>query len=153
MNSASWNIRKQLIEFFKSLFFIHYSPDFIQPRNQSRFDICWIPAFQLLAHIEFSNVTLNIFKRNWSRMEFYTLIFISNESMCKQECIPVEYVPPTCWLYPSMHCTGGVSQHALGRGCVSQHALGRGCLPREGQTDRRLWKHNLRKFRLRAIIK
>ena len=31
-----------------------------------------------------------------------------------QECIPV----------------GGVSEHALDRGCVSQHALARGCLPR-----------------------
>ena len=28
--------------------------------------------------------------------------------------------------------SGGVSQHALGRGCISQHTLGRGCLPRGG---------------------
>ena len=29
----------------------------------------------------------------------------------KQECIPVGCVPPACWPYPSMHCTGG-------RGCI-----------------------------------
>ena len=70
-----------------------------------------------------------------------------------------------------------VSQHALVGGvCVSQHALGRGvCIPacsgQEGVcpggvadplgpeadtplwTDRQLWKHNLRKLRLRAVMK
>ena len=37
------------------------------------------------------------------------------------------FTPVLCFC--SQH--GGVSQHALGRGCVSQHAMGQeGCLPR-----------------------
>ena len=54
-------------------------------------------------------------------------------------------------------CPGGVPARGGGTcpvgvpagGCVSQHALG---LTPPLWTDRHLWKHNLRKLRLRAVI-
>ena len=69
-------------------------------------------------------------------------------------------------VYPSMHWAGGVCIPACnGQSmCLSQHALPRGggvtntpSLGPEADTplwtDRHLWKHNLRKLRLRAVIK
>ena len=63
-------------------------------------------------------------------------------------------------VYPSIHWVGGVSQHALGRrgvcpGWVSAHGgiCPEGCVADTPPpwTDRHLWKHNLRKLRLRAV--
>ena len=45
---------------------------------------------------------------------------------------------------------GGVCQGVSAQGGVSQHAMGQTPLPL--WTDRHLWKHNLRKLRLRAVI-
>ena len=79
-------------------------------------------------------------------------------------------VPPACWPYPNMHCTGG---GCLPRGCVwgdvclgglPKEVSARGGVCRGGDvyssmqwgrfplwTDRHLWKHNLRKLRLRVV--
>ena len=50
----------------------------------------------------------------------------------KQECIPMGCVLPACWLYPSMHCTGGVCPgQGVWLGVSAQWGcLPRGCLPR-----------------------
>ena len=105
------------------------------------------------------------------------------DTIWKQECIRVGCVPPACWPYPStgqgegvhpsMHWAGGgVSQHALGRGVCILACTGQGgffpggCLLKEVSSqdegdvadtplwgDRHLRKHNLRKLRLRAVIR
>ena len=83
------------------------------------------------------------------------------------------YVPPACWPYPSMHWGGvsarrclprGSAQGVCPRGCLLKgvFAWGKGVSATPGSrgrqpppflwTDRHLWKHNLRKLRLRAII-
>ena len=62
-----------------------------------------------------------------------------------QECIPVGCIlsaEVAIGVYPSMHWTGGVSQHALGRGCIpactgqgvypSMHWAGGVCIPWAG---------------------
>ena len=109
----------------------------------------------------------------WTRFPPPPPAFLSAwKSKWEQECIPVGCIPPACWLYRSMHCTGGcLTRGCLPRGCLprSVSAPGR-CLPRgvsaQGVsapggypsmqcgrptlwTDRHLWKHNLRKLRLR----
>ena len=77
----------------------------------------------------------------------------------KQECIPVGCLPPAFWPYPSMHCRG----ECLPGGICPGGVYPGGCLPRGYVypsmqwdrpllwTDRHLWKHNLRKLRLRVV--
>ena len=52
----------------------------------------------------------------------------------QQVCIPVGYLPPACWPYPSMHCAGGVCIPACTAQewvypSMSEHG---GCLPGGG---------------------
>ena len=96
----------------------------------------------------------------------YTLMVL-RKVWVPEKRVVVMGISTTIWCSHSQHALRSrrVSQYALDRGCVSQHALGRsvylprGCvfqyamgqtLPR-GHTDRHLWKHNLRKIRLRAV--
>ena len=80
------------------------------------------------------------------------------KKMQKQECIPVGCVPPACWLSAwgclpggcvclglsaqGGVCPGGISAGGSAQGGVCHTPL---------WTDRHLWKHNLRKLRLRAV--
>ena len=57
---------------------------------------------------------------NFWFMTFFKQLWMTSTT---RECIPVGCVPPACWPYPSMHCTGG---GLPGEGCLPRG----GCLPR-----------------------
>ena len=63
------------------------------------------------------------------QMGFNWKVFLSEWKSFQQGCIPVGYILPACWPYPSMHCGG-----CLPRGCLS-----RWCLPRGDVADTPLW--------------
>ena len=55
---------------------------------------------------------------------------------CKQECIPVGYVPPACWPYSSMHCGWGAGTGPEGvpaqGGVPAEGCICLGCVPAQG---------------------
>ena len=52
-----------------------------------------------------------------------------------QVCIPVGCVPPACWPYPSMHCTGG----CLTRGCLPRRVCPSACWDTHSPCEQNDW--------------
>ena len=89
-----------------------------------------------------------------SRMRTARLLPVSPSMHCRGSA------PGGCLLLGGVCSCGGVCSWGVSaprgvsasgpRGCVTQHAMGQ--TPPPLWTDRHLWKHNLRKLRLRAVI-